>query len=336
MSKSWLICLLFLLSACSGQQPIEFKGRAMGGSYDVKIAALPVGVTENELGAQIKQQVDAIEHAGSTYLGNSELNQINRAKLQQPVKVSPLAFELIQFAVSMAKESNGAYEPTIGPLVDAWGFGPQIQPEHWLADETIAELKKRVGYQFVEFDSSNSAIKRTADVELNVNGVMQGFAADKVATLLERNGCQDYLVNILGEVKARGHKADQQQWNIAIETPNYDNDLPHAVEKLVSLDGKGMATSGNYRNYYELDGKRISHIINPFTGRPIENRVASVSVVDASAARADGLTKPLMIMGEEEGVAWAKQKGISALFIIRDGNGFKEVVTGDFAKFVTN
>lgn len=335
MHKVLLLCCALLLAACSRNAPVEITGNTMGGSYSIKIAALPNGLTQEALAAQIKSQVDALEHAGSTYLGNSELNQINRAPVNQPVKVSALAFELIQFAVIMAQESNGAYEPTIGPLVDAWGFGPQIQPEHMLSEQAISELKKRVGYGYVGFNSNNSEITRKADIELNVNGVMQGFAADKVAELLDANGCHDYLVNMLGEVKARGHKVNNEPWHIAIETPNYDNEHPHSVEKLVSLGNNGMATSGNYRNYYELDGKRISHIIDPFTGRPIENKVASVSVVNASAARADGLTKPLLIMGEVDGVAWAQQKGISAMFIVREGEGFKEVMTGEFKQFLS-
>ncbi len=302
----------------------------MGGHYEVKVASLPPGISDHDIQTQIQATLDKIEHAGSTYLANSELNQINRTPVNQAVKVSALAFELIQFGVEMGRESDGAYELTIGPLVDAWGFGPQVQPEHWLTDEEINQLKTRIGYQLVGLNADKYEITRKADIQLNVNGIMQGFAADKVAALLESHDIQNYLINILGEVKARGHKQNNQIWTIAIETPNYDNDHPHKVEKLISLDNLGMATSGDYRNYYELDGKRISHIIDPFSGKPIQHKLASVSVIDKTAARADGMTKPLMVLGEINGVNFAKEKGISALFIVRDGAEFKEIMTGDF------
>jgi len=335
MLRPLLFCAALLLAACSPREPVVIVGQAMGGSYEIKLGALPAGVSQQVLVEKISAEVEAIEQAGSTYRGNSELSRINRQPVLQPLKVSPTAFELIRFAVAVAEESQGAYEPTIGPLVDAWGFGPQVQPEHWLSEDAINALKHRIGYRFIRFDPANSEITRTAEIELNVNGIMQGFAADRVARLLDAQGCSSYLVNMLGEVKARGVKADGHPWKIAVEIPNDDPSQPRAVQKVVVLGNKGMATSGDYRNYYELDGKRISHIINPFTGRPIENKVASVSVLDDSASRADGLTKPLMVMGEKEGVEWAQQKGISALFLVKDGDRFKEIMTGKFSEYVT-
>ncbi len=322
------------LTACDKLFPpkiAHFYGQTMGTSYAVSIVGLPDHISEAELKADIDAILADINQKMSTYREGSELNLFNRFPVQQWFTISQTTYEVVQQGLAISELSAGAFDMTIGPLVNLWGFGPENQPEEIPDIDSIESMLARVGYQFLQLDTKAAQIKKTKDIYLDLSAIAKGYAVDKVVEHLQSLGINNALVEIGGEVRSLGVKKPDRPWRIAIEVPATNM---RSVQKIIELKDVGLATSGDYRNFFEVDGRRYSHTLNPKTGYPVNHKLASVSVIAASTMRADGLATAILVMGEEEGKAFAEANNIAAFFIVKTPDGFSEFYTEPFAQYL--
>jgi thiamine biosynthesis lipoprotein len=331
-----LFCFSFLLwlVACTPSGPSEytFEGRAMGTTYTVKIVSeSPLEPPETQLLADgIFAAIDDINTKMSTYQDDSELSQFNQLRTDEAFAVSPETLAVLVEARWIGQLSNGAYDITVGPVVNVWGFGPRARTKD-ISDEMITDLLVSVGWDRIEIDEAASTIRKLhPNVYVDLSSIAKGYAADRVAEALNDVGQTRYLVELGGEMRAAGFNSSQQPWRVSIESP-VENE--RAIERVVPLDNLSMATSGDYRNYYDADGERISHTIDPRTGRPVRHRVAAVTVVDPSCMTADGWATALTALGEAEGFALAESEGLAVLFQLRHDDGsFEQRPTNAFVE----
>ncbi|MDX9975717.1 MAG: FAD:protein FMN transferase [FCB group bacterium] len=317
---------------CSGGTIEEtlFAGEAQGTTYSIKVAAGGLSKEQkHELEAAIRRRFDEIDRAMSLYREDSELAAFNRQQTTEPIRVCREFIEVFQAARAVSEASDGALDVTVAPLVSAWGFGPAKRKDPLPpSDVEITELLQRVGFRGIEIDASAGTIRKTrSDLECDVNGIAQGYTVDKLAEDLQLLGYSNYLVEVGGEVRARGRNARGTCWQVAIEKPIAEGG---EYQKVLSLDSLSLTTAGDYRNYIEQNGVRLSHSIDPRTGRPISHSLASVSVIHADCAMADGYDTALMVLGPEKGYELAVKKGLAALFIIHGAEGYEVKATPAF------
>ncbi|MHA7878356.1 MAG: FAD:protein FMN transferase [Saccharospirillum sp.] len=291
-------------------------GYAIGTSYTVRVVA-----TERQakkLDSDIRSILTGIDESMSTYLSRSELSRFNEAPVGEWVALSDDFYQVLSLALEVAQVSNGAFDPTIGPLVDLWGFGPIPRSDRSPDAAAINTVLGHVGYDAIELDSDRRRARKVADRELDLSGIAKGYATDRVAETIEAAGIDHYLVEIGGELRIRGEKPDGSAWRIAIETP----DGTRGYYRILELSSGAMATSGDYRNFFEEDGTRYSHTIDPKTGRPITNNLASVTVLADSSALADAYATVFLVLGAEQALVLADQLDMSLFIVERQGDDF--------------
>jgi len=321
-SRRSLLFLLLCAAACGPQGPQEYaiEGRAMGTTYTVKLVAgtpLDAGETDRLAGV-VFAAIDDVNSKMSTYKEDSELSRFNQLRTDEPFAVSAETLKVLLEAQRIGALSDRAYDVTVGPLVNLWGFGPGLRAND-ISDEDIQQALASVGWEKIEIDAASSTIRKLhPDVYVDLSSIAKGYGSDQVALALEAAGYSRYLVELGGEMRASGLNIDGEPWRVAIERP-IENE--RAIERVVPLENLSMATSGDYRNYYDFDGERISHTIDPRTGRPVRGRVAAVSVIDPSCMTADGWATALTALGEEEGFAVAERENLTALFQLRQDDG---------------
>ena len=291
-------------------------GPTMGTTFTVKVVgAQDDETTSHRVAEQVREVVDKVDSAMSTYRTDSEIAIFNRHDTES-FEASPEMAVVVAEAQRVARLSNGAFDITVGPLVDLWGFGPSgiTEPP---SQQKLAELVAITGYEQITVDQANGRLRKADPAcRIDLSAIAKGFAVDEVAAALERHGFSAYMVEIGGEVRTRGRKATGDEWRIGIERPDADGRTVHTAIPLTNL---ALATSGDYRNFVVRDGVRISHTIDPRNGRPIAHDLASVSVVHSSCMTADALATALEVLGPEEGFAFAERQKIPALFLVRTG-----------------
>jgi FAD:protein FMN transferase len=325
--------LLLVVAACSPQgasrEQVEVDGLAMGTSWSVKLAAPPSTLDREALGKAVAARIEAIEQAMSTYRQDSELSRFNAHGGQDWFAVSPELCFVVASALSVSRRSGGAFDVTVGPLVELWGFGsaaPRAAPPE---AARIAAVQRDVGYHKLRADCARPALRKTSPgVQVDLSAIAKGYAVDAVAELLDAQGYGNYLVEIGGEVRARGRNGSAAPWAIGIEAPDRGR---RAVERIVRLDNMAMATSGDYRNFFAYDGVYYSHTIDPRTGAPTQHALAEVSVVTTSTTDADAWATALLVLGTTEGRRLADELGLAVLFQERGPDGTREVQTAAFA-----
>lgn len=337
MSARITTCLVaaVLLTACGGEMrpSHELTGTTMGTTFSVKIVAPPRPLQLESLRDEIRVLLEAVNQRMSTYIEDSEISLFNSSPGDEWVPVSAELCASIEDAQAISRLSGGAFDVTVAPLVDAWGFGPAIAVDTPPDDATIRALLADTGYGYLDADCSIPALrKRGSGVRVDLSAWAKGYAVDRIAGLLASHNVSDYLVEIGGELRGHGLNARREPWSIAIETPRTAG---RSVHKVVRLTDFAMATSGDYRNYFEHDGRMYSHTIDPRTGHPVAHEAASVTVVADSAAFADGIATALLVLGPDAGLALAEREEIAAFFLLRLGDGFEERVTTSFAKRVS-
>jgi thiamine biosynthesis lipoprotein len=313
--------LVVFLRQPNGPEPSNqwvLTGQTMGTAFTVKIVVPPGSeVGQSEVEGAIRDAVDAVDFVMSTYRDDSELSRFNRHGTE-PFQVSESMIEVVSEARRVAELSAGAFDVTVGPLVDAWGFGPDPVADPPDA-ETIAALLAYGGFDKIDIDpEQRTLIKDDEAIRCDLSAIAKGYAVDRVAHELVRLGLTDFMVEIGGEVRASGRKTVGEAWRIGIERPEAG---PGGLWSAVTLVDTAMATSGDYRNYYERDGVRISHTIDPRIGHPITHKLASVSVIHPSCMTADALATALSVLGPEDGRAMVEREGLAALFLIRAAEG---------------
>ena len=307
------------------------EGATMGTYYRVSCrcpsaaASAPENVTESSLAAQITRELELVNEQMSTYLPDSELSRFNDGPVAEWQTVSPALLEVVVAAQQISRLSDGAFDITVGPLVNLWGFGPGGRIEAVPDPAELAAARSRVGSGYLEQDPMRPALRKTRPVYLDLSAIAKGHGVDRIAAVLDLQGCSDYLVDIGGEVIARGLNPRGQSWRIGIEVP--DPDRMGGVQRILRLPDVAVATSGDYRNFLDLDGQRISHTVDPRSGRPVTHGLASVSVVHSSAMWADGLATALNVLGPEAGYQLALQQDWAAFFLTRRAAGFEERYT---------
>lgn len=307
----------------------------MGTTYIVKVAASRLAATElDEIRDAIARELADIDRQMSTYRPDSELSRFNRHDSTQPFVVSGSTLAVFEEALAVHALTDGAFDVTLGPLLDAWGFGPSGRRDRDPSAADIAALRGAIGSSLLALDRSSSSVRKARpEVACDLSGLAPGFAIDRLTELLRARGHNDFLVELGGELRASGTAETGEPWRVAVERPLASRGSPIRIVPLVNL---AIATSGDYRNYYEVDGERVSHILDPRTGGPIRHRLASATVVDERAIRADALSTALMVMGPDDGFAFAERQRLRALLIVRtDDGGFAERATPEFRRLVS-
>jgi thiamine biosynthesis lipoprotein len=334
-----LLCLAIEWMSCgrplTGPRTYTFQGETMGTFYTVKVVidGEPSDETLKEIEARIKAELDEVNAKMSHYRVDSELSRFNQWKETTPFAVSKETFDVFREAVEIARLTSGAFDITVAPLVNAWGFGPSGRPEVIPSDEEITSLLQQVGYEKLHLDPENSSIQKSVPgLQCDLSAIAKGYGVDRVAEALDGVGMTDYMVEVGGEVRTRGENDREQAWRIGIERPVAEG---RVIQEVISLSDWALATSGDYRNYYEVDGVRYSHMIDPRTGRPIAHRLASVTIVDRRCMRADGLATALSVLGPDEGYKLAVEQDLAALLMVKnDEGGFEELATPGFERLL--
>ncbi len=308
-------------------------GPTMGTTYTVKYLAPKQSLQEAEVQAAVEHILARITREFSTYDPDSELSRLNRAAAGEWLAVSQEMLQVMRKAAELNLLTGGAFDMTVGPLVALWGFGPNPPGEDRVPNKAeLATAMRLVGRHNIELRLEPAAIKKAqAGVSLDLNALVPGYAADLVAARLEAFGFQHYLVDMGGELKLKGRNQMRAPWTVAIERPEPGT---RRIERVIQLTDRGVATSGDYRNFFELGEQRYSHELDARTGWPIAHRLVSVTVIAGSAMHADGLATGLLVLGPEEGFALAEREHIAALFILRTSAGWEAQPTAAFHTYV--
>jgi thiamine biosynthesis lipoprotein len=284
-----------------------------------------------DLDQQIAAALEDINKQMSTYRNDSLLMEFNRAPLGEPFAISKDLLNVLVLAQSIHKSSEGAFDPTVGPLVNLWGFGPDYHEDQVPDSALIAEMVAKLGFDGIAIDASKVEATRLKKVALDLSAIAKGYAADKVAEVLRGHGLSRYMVEVGGEMALAGTNARNTPWQIAIEKPVAG---VRDVQQIVSFTNVGVATSGDYRNYFEKDGVRYSHTLDPRTGYPINHKLASVTVAAESSALADGLATAFMVMGTEKALAFAEKYSIAIMTLSKTDSGFEAEYSSAFLPYL--
>jgi thiamine biosynthesis lipoprotein len=336
LSLAWFAVLLVIgmTDGCTEHPdppaPVVISGRTMGTTYLVKIARPPVNFSLSKLQAATGEVLEQINDAMSTYRTMSEVSRFNRSPSTDWFGVSPETALVVAAAQQISRESGGAFDVTVGPLVNIWGFGPGANQRQVPSAEKIAQALADSGFQNLQVRKVPPALRKsTGKLVIDLSAIAKGYAVDRIAALLEDSSINNFLVEIGGEIKTRGAKLDGSAWTVGIELPD---DEQRNVQEVLALSSSALATSGDYRNFFERDGRRYSHTINPRTGRPVTHQLASVTVVADSCMLADGWATALMVLGPEQGYAYALRQDIAGLFVSRVAEGFSHRPTPAFTR----
>ena len=322
-----LLWLALLLTGCGAGAGYDvYQGATMGTVYRVS-ARCPA-----DADSAIQGELALVNQAMSTYEQDSELSQFNQHAPNAWVPVSGELFSVMQVAQQLSRVSGGAFDVTVGPLVNAWGFGPAIADAAKPSAAELAAAFNRVGYEKLRLRENPPALQKLADVYVDLSAIAKGYGVDRVAERLLRDGCSDFMVEVGGEVTVRGVNPQGQPWRVGIEVP----DLRRVgdVHRVLALRDMAVATSGDYRNYVEHDGQRYSHTIDPRNGEPVRHALASVTVIHKTALWADAYATAISVLGPEAGWRFAEAENLAALFIVRGANGFDERYTAPMHQFL--
>ncbi|MGC8804002.1 MAG: FAD:protein FMN transferase [Bacteroidales bacterium] len=324
-----LVALLHFLPAYPGEADfIKISGYTQGTTYHITY--------QNTLGrnlqSEIEKRLNIIDQLFSTYNPSSLVSRINRSAA--PIKVLPLMEQLLQKCMEIYQETQGDFDITVGPLVNAWGFGPSGKKQP--TDDEVDSLLKIVGFNKISI--KNHMLKKAdSRVQLDFNGIAQGFTVDFLAQYFDSLGIRNYLIEIGGELFARGVNALQQPWRIGIESPVDNNQVEGAqIQKIIAVSNKAVSTSGNYRRFYISNGIKYAHTINPHTGYPARNTLLSVTILAPNCTDADAYATACMVMGVEKAIKFVKNKPLLGAYFIfsQPGGKYGEYCTDNLKNLI--
>ncbi len=328
-----LVCLVLCgapeVPMAAGAVPLEIQGTTMGTTYSVKWMPAARAPTANELQRAIARRLARLDTEMSTYRADSALSRFNRNPSSGWLLVPDTLWRVVAAAHQVSRDTDGAFDVTVGPLVDLWGFGPLPGRTEPPSSDAIAAARQKVNFRWLHSRTQPSALRKArADLSVDLSAIGKGYAVDVIAHYLTRHGISHYLVEIGGELRAHGHPPDATGWRIALAVPT----APDQVSPRVRLRDAAIATSGNYRNFFDHAGVRYSHEIDPRTGWPIAHALVAVSVVQPTAMLADAYATGLLVLGPQAGPARADALKLAALFVVRDGSSFRLLPSSVFAR----
>ncbi|HET8897598.1 MAG TPA: FAD:protein FMN transferase [Rhodanobacteraceae bacterium] len=335
MRTRWAVLLLFVLGcATASAQPLRtLHGETMGTRWTVKFSA-PVVLADGSVQRAIQTALDRVDGAMSTYKPDSALSRFNRAPAASWQTLPADLFTVLQRALVLAKESAGAYDPTVGPLVDLWGFGPERHAHQPPTQAAIDAARRRVGWWQIRLDPATRRAFQPGGVRVDLSSIAKGFGVDQVARALATLGIHDYLIEVGGELRAAGSKPDGGAWRVAIERPSIAAGDAGPARSL-ALRNRAIATSGDYRRFF-MDGDVVySHHIDPRTGWPVPYQIASVSVVAPSTIEADPIGTLISVLGPDAGMAYATRHHLAVHIYVHDGQRLDERMSPAFADLLS-
>ncbi|MDW7547567.1 FAD:protein FMN transferase [Pseudoalteromonas peptidolytica] len=335
ISKIFIVSFFFFfLSACQEkQQPpteIVLSGKTMGTTYNIKVFPGQNSLSQAQLHDEVEQALKAVNQSMSTYIPDSEINQFNALPANTVMPISEDFRTVIEESIRLG-QSTETLDVTMGPLIDLWGFGPDKRPTKRPSQLALDDMRSRIGIDKLALTDAGLA-KTIPGLELSFSATAKGYGIDKVATVIESHDIHDYMVEIGGELRVSGKKPDGN-WRIAIEKP----DAPvgqRQIHRVIEPGKNGIATSGDYRIFYEMDGETFTHLIDSMTGRPVKHELVSVTVLHPSAMVADGLATALTVMGTERAKAYAQQHQLPVYLMYKSAEGIKTYASDEFKPYL--
>ena len=334
--KRWLFCCLLplagLLAGCVAEPvPVELSGRTMGTTWHVTYMPATQDLAASQAQQGIERILEAVNLSMSTYRSDSEISRFNLAQSEQWLPVSEDFLEVLRAAMAIGDASGGAYDVTVGPVVNLWGFGPEARTDSVPDEKALLALLQQIGQDKLQLDEENRQILKTTDLSLDFSSIAKGYGVDRVADWLQASGVVDMLVEVGGEMRLHGRNPRGEPWRIAIEQPD---SMMGSVAMAISLTDQALATSGDYRNYFEVAGKRYSHTIDPRTGYPIGHDLVSVTVVHPRAMIADAWATAFTVMGAEGAMKVALEQGLAVYFIRRTQGAYTSSHSPQFERYL--
>jgi thiamine biosynthesis lipoprotein len=314
---------------------VTIGGHTMGGDWSLTLRLLPPGQTREAVQQSCQQILNRLEGSMSTYRADSDVTRFNQSAATDWIDVPQDLADVVWLAQRVSEDTLGAFDVTVGPLVDLWGFGPQ---RTWLrfgqipSDDAVAAARKCVGYQQLHVRLEPPALRKDiADLHIDLSAIGKGYAAGRLAGAMDGRNVPDYLVVVGGEVRAKGISNLGRPWHVGIEVPTPDT---RRILRQIELRDCGVSTSGDYRNYFDVGGQRFSHEMDPHTGRPVVGPPASVSVVYTDPAYADAMATAMMVLGPVKGEELARRLKLAVLFVTRGKDGFELKATPEFERLI--
>ncbi|WP_424978205.1 FAD:protein FMN transferase [Leisingera sp. S232] len=319
--KSLIALLLSAVLAVSGcwfgsePQEVRLSGETMGTTYSV--IALGNDLDPDVLKKTVEGTLAAVNAKMSNWDPASEVSTFSAARSTAPVRISPEFAHVLAAAGDVHDKSGGKFDVTLGPLIELWGFGPRKPQDPVPTDDAIAVALEGVGQsRLLVLDAAAGTLKKTApETGINLSAIAKGYGVDAVATALHGFGVEHYMVEIGGDLVTKGENAKGEAWRIGIEKPD---SAAQTVQLIVPVSNHGLATSGDYRNYFEFEGRRYSHILDPVAGRPVTHATTSVTVIAQNAMLADAWATAMLVLGRKDGLTLAEQHKLAVFFIERD------------------
>lgn len=313
---------------------ITWQGRTMGSPYTVQITG--TNLTEAQVGEirnEVEQRLMEINRQISNYQPDSELSKFNRAPANTPLQVSPEFARVVRFGLELSRRSHGAFDPTLGPVINLWGFGNESTGHTVPPDALLESTRRKTGWKLLSLTDDNELLKTIPDLALDLGGVGKGFGVDQMAAVLQSHGLTDFYTSIAGEVRVLGLSPRGTNWHLGISTPVDNWRETDTMAAGVWLSNQALSTSGDYQKFFlDAQGQRQCHIIDPRTGRPVQHHLAGVSVVAPDSMTADGLGTTLFVLGLKDGMKFIDSwTNAAALFIVRESDGsFRQIPSARF------
>ena len=326
-----MLAVLCLVGCDRQAVTVQLAGASMGTTWHVTLVEPPGQVLPDSVQQGIETQLEAVNHSMSTYRDDSEISRFNALAPDTWFAVSPEFYSVLSTALVVGRASDGAYDVTVAPLVDLWGFGPGPAIDNPPSEDAIASLMQQVGQDSIRLDGEALSVKKLTALSLDFSSLAKGYAVDRVATWLAQRGINRFLVEVGGEMRMSGMSGRGDPWRVAIERPESGG---RSVAAALSLSGVAVATSGDYRNYFEVDGRRYSHSIDPRTGWPVAHDLVSVTVVHPSAMLADAWATAFTVLGADRAMTVAQEQGLAVYFIRSLGEDFTHSHTAAFAAYL--
>ncbi len=328
----WLLCAILLLTACSrGPAPITLSGSTMGTYWTVRLASMPARVDAPGLRREIEALLDEVNAEMSTYRPDSVITAFNNARAGDVIDLPPGFAGVLGEALYWAEATGGAFDPTIGPVVDLWGFGPDGAIDVYPDPDELMRRLALVGWERLEFDPESARVQQPGGLRLDLSGIAKGWGVDVIAEHLQARGIDGFLIDIGGDLRVQGQRPDGQDWRVAIERPQPGRG---EARSLIESSRAAIATSGDYRNFVEFNGQRYSHLIDPASGRPIDHATVSVTAVAETCTTADALATALHVMPPDRALEFAIERDLAVLWLLVEDGELVEQSTPRFERLI--